>query len=1009
MKIATNRFIIDKATSAVLAANNGTFVNIDLTAVQLAQRIQSGHAFCAQHKDMWRKQTNFIAAGFLAVDIDHGLSVQNALDDDFVQRYACILYTTASHTEDFPRFRIVFELEVAITDPVKMKNAFTGLIQRFGGDAACKDSCHMFYGSTASTPVIIGKILPDQQVDELVTRVNETRLAVSSMACDQKRTSTRSIVVLPVDTEVKVESGVSYKLADVPPDTRIFCPRHSDSKASAFTLRSTRGNPGLYCSKCITTYFLDNGNGGSGRDENLYDFDYSWKKILKLTMDEYEENLTDEGQLPLNVIRGGTIRAVSNRYLPYIRPELADGSDEDLLGCHKKGSAITPYRVNFIKSPKGSGKTKWLELLVEDCKSENMSILLIGHRRSLISASAKRLGLTCYLCESSDSEELSSKTMYNPATKHYAICVDSLMTRLDTAVHRYDLILIDESEQVFSHLLAETMKKNRREILHTMKHFLNKSKAVYLLDADLGRTTIEIIDAMLDDAGDYQAIVNKWTPPNNTVHLYKGKNHLIGELFASLRRGERCFVCANSKKRIIELHSEIGQQFGDAKRLLMVTSENAQNPEIQKIIQNIKTCALEYDAIFVSPALGTGIDITFDDDSQLIDSVFGIFEARVNTHFDIDQQLARVRNPKKTYVYISSEQFSFESDSNAIRAELVASTADHSVFLGINPDGTKKYLRDDLYETIFGSVTAMQRASKNQLLKNFRELKAANGWTVVDVENDADIACEGKKAADAGKERINKLADDGILGAKQIDSDLYEAYKRKNDAGHITPDEQFAMRRYELESFYRENVTPELLKMHDAGKFRECVRMYETLYLSADDLRNKEWFEDRKLADDRRIQSQQQKLFVSLFSAAGILGADRKFDASKEIQKPDLDGFSNECLRSKLEIERLLDIPVRKNVSTNPTQQLSALLKIIGLSLKKTSTKSAGGDKLYIYTLDAEKLALIQRTVDRRADKGLSDAWTSKRRDSEVNLLWRTGHGKVEFVNTANDPVTSVA
>jgi hypothetical protein len=1018
MKIAINKNIVDKATQAVLVKHTGTFQNVDISAAELAQSVQSGYAFCAQHKGGWRQQSNFVEAGFLAVDIDHGLTVQNALDDEFVKQYASILYTTPSHSEDFPRFRLVFELEVSITDAVKMRNALTGLIMRLGGDTACKDACHMFFGSTTSTPNVIGKILPEQQVDELVARTKETRLAVASMAGDQKRSNTRSIVVLPKDTEVKTESGVRFKLSEIPESERIFCPRHSDNKPSAVTLRSKQGNPGLYCSKCVTTYFLDNGKGGSGRDDIQYNFDYSWDCVLKLTVDEFERYDTEDGMPSLNEIRGGTITPLSERYLPYVNPDISregkysiTDSDGNLLDRRvvnpDAGRLNIPYHITLIKSPKGTGKTEWLRSLVKEYKSQNASILLIGHRRALISASAKRLGLTCYLQESGDDELVKSE--YNAATNHYAVCVDSLTTRLNTMTHQYDLILIDEAEQVFSHLLAETMNENRREILHTFKHFINKAKSIYLLDADLGRTSIEIIDTLLDDAGEYQAIVNTWTPPNKTVQLYKGKNHLVGELFASLRRGERCFVCSNSKAKIDELYSEIGEQFGDAKRLLAVTSDNAHLPEIQNVINNIKTRVLDYDAIFVSPALGTGIDITFDNDGQLIDSVFGIFEARINTHFDIDQQLARVRNPKQTHVYISAQEFNFEADDNAIRAELIASDAEHRLFLSINPDGSKKYNQDVLYETIFASITAMQRASKNRLLKNFRDLKRHNGWTVVDVENNDLLAREGKKAIDAGKERLAKKTEEGILGAEMIGPEMYDAYQRKVDSGKITPEEKLAMRRYELESFYCEDVTQALLKQHDDGRFRKCVRKFEMLYLSREDLRSRELRDEYKLAGDRQNPAQQQKLLVSLFSVAGLMDADKQFDVSKELEIVDLAGFTKECIRKKLQIERLLDIPVRKDVRENPIQQLNALLRLVGLSLGKQKAKSSGGNKRYIYTLDGDKLALVQTIADRRADQSVREAWKTMLQDRDVDQEWLAGHPKPTYAKGAIDPMIKVA
>ena len=1017
MKIAINSNIIDKATSAVLAEHTGTFQNADITAAQLAQSVKNGYAFCAQHKNGWRQQSNFTEAGFLAVDIDHGLTVQDALEDEFVQRYASMIYTTPSHTEEFQRFRIVFELEVVITDAMRMRDALTGLIMRLGGDKACKDACHMFYGSTESTPILIGNILPEQQVDELVARTKESRPAVASMAWDHKRSNTRSIMVLPKDTQVKTESGVRRMISEIPAGERIFCPRHSDNKPSAVTLRSKQGNPGLYCSKCITTYFLDNGKGGSGRDEPQYDFDYSWDRILNLTLEEYEHYENENGVPSLNVIRGGTITTLSERYLPYINPDISREGKYSILDSEgnllahrvanpEAGRLNIPYHITFVKSPKGTGKTEWLRSLVNDYKQTEASILLIGHRRSLIATSAARLGLTCYLCDSTGDGAVTQG--YNPATQHYAVCMDSLITRLNTETHQYDLILIDESEQVFSHLLAETMKDNRREILHTLKHFINKAKAVYLLDADLGRTTIEITDTLLEVTGDYQAIVNTWTPPNKTVLLYKGKNHLIGELVASLRRGERCFVCANSKAKIDQLYSEIGQQFWDTKRLLAVTSDNAQQPEIQQLIQGIKTRALEYDAIFVSPALGTGVDITFANDGQMIDSVFGIFEARVNTHFDIDQQLARVRNPKQTHVYISPEEFSFETDENAIRAELIASNAEHRMFIGINPDGSKQYHQDDLYEIIFASVTAMQRASRNRLLKNFLDLKRHNGWTVINIDKDDVLARDGKQVVNAGKARIAKVTEEGILGAEQVGPEQYRLLKRRGDAGVLTTEERFAMRRYEIEAFYCEEVTQTLLKLHNDGKFRKSVRMYELLYLSSGDLRTKDMRDEEKFTDDRESLAQQQEVLVTLFSAAGLMGADRQFNVSKELDKDDLAGFTDECERRSTKIERLFDISVRKDLYGNPTQQLNALLKIVGLSLGKPKTNSTGGDKRYIYSLDGEKLAQVQAVAHRRAEQSVSGEWKQKLQDREADHELEANLAKLRKAQDAKDAVTKM-
>jgi hypothetical protein len=51
--------------------------------------------------------------------------------------------------------------------------------------------------------------------------------------------------------------------------------------------------------------------------------------------------------------------------------------------------------------------------------------------------------------------------------------------------HQYPVVLIDECEQVFAHLVGATLKDRRREVFKLMEHYLRVAKVVVLLDADL--------------------------------------------------------------------------------------------------------------------------------------------------------------------------------------------------------------------------------------------------------------------------------------------------------------------------------------------------------------------------------------------------------------------------------------------------------------------------------------------------------------------------------------------
>ena len=91
---------------------------------------------------------------------------------------------------------------------------------------------------------------------------------------------------------------------------------------------------------------------------------------------------------------------------------------------------------------------------------------------------------------------------------------------------------------------------------------------------------------------------------------------------------------------------------------------------LRAFIQNVKQEILKYDVVLASPSLGTGVDISFPSDAQLVDVVVGLFVGGVTDHRDIDQQLLRVRNPKQVCVWIDPSKDNLETDYDAIMVDL---------------------------------------------------------------------------------------------------------------------------------------------------------------------------------------------------------------------------------------------------------------------------------------------------------------------------------------------------
>ena len=409
MKLAINTTFKNKAKQEEFASIVKTFENVEVTREELAQLINLGYAFCAQHEDNHKKSANFRSADVIAVDIDDGMTVQEALANEFVKQHAAILYTTVNHSEEFQRFRIVFEVETTIMSSTDMQNALWGVIKKFGGDPSCNDACRMFYGSKGSNPITLDGLLTGDALAEVIAlgeEINNKNVITDSISGRNRTTTIRSINTISSETKVLDNDGMWHRLVDLPEKTSVHCPVHIDNNASAFTVRSKQGVVGVHCSRCQTTYFTSS-------DMPLYEFNYGLANLDALSRQDVEFT-DDEGYLTYSE---PAVLRISERYLP---------------------QRDTSASIVFVRSPKGTGKTQWLASIVNEMKTRRVddeqwkvqkeqwehrgkiphdeyqtwlteyqkwkararkkSILLIGHRRSLITSVAARLGWVWFPC-----------------------------------------------------------------------------------------------------------------------------------------------------------------------------------------------------------------------------------------------------------------------------------------------------------------------------------------------------------------------------------------------------------------------------------------------------------------------------------------------------------------------------------------------------------------------------------------------------------------------------------
>ncbi|MGK7957196.1 MAG: PriCT-2 domain-containing protein, partial [Crocosphaera sp.] len=173
-QLSVNRHHHDKTVGNPKHYRDG-FKTKELTIKALAEAVKRGHAWsCATYDRSMRSKGNYQQGQLIGLDIDNGLTLDDALNHPFVKQYGQLIYTSASHQKpkgDTPpcdRFRIVF----SASQPIKDIDSYEQLVKAVMGhfheaDEACKDASRYWAGnSQAEIFILDGDPLPASLIEE---------------------------------------------------------------------------------------------------------------------------------------------------------------------------------------------------------------------------------------------------------------------------------------------------------------------------------------------------------------------------------------------------------------------------------------------------------------------------------------------------------------------------------------------------------------------------------------------------------------------------------------------------------------------------------------------------------------------------------------------------------------------------------------------------------------------------------------------------------------------------
>jgi hypothetical protein len=151
-------------------------------------------------------------------------------------------------------------------------------------------------------------------------------------------------------------------------------------------------------------------------------------------------------------------------------------------------------RTIILRGGMGAGKSTVCKAFLSKVREEikntekrDARILSISFRQMLARSSAKSFQLERY-----NDKELG----------HWLLGISNIACQLDSVkrlgeitdqgeieYQPYDVMILDESESILSHLSSKTMKESRNEVFDLLKHLTKLSKIVIFADADMSRRT----------------------------------------------------------------------------------------------------------------------------------------------------------------------------------------------------------------------------------------------------------------------------------------------------------------------------------------------------------------------------------------------------------------------------------------------------------------------------------------------------------------------------------------
>lgn len=611
--------------------------------------------------------------------------------------------------------------------------------------------------------------------------------------------------------------------------------------------------------------------------------------------------------------------------------------------------------VNLIRSPIGTGKTEMVENYIK--QNKNCSVIFLTHLVSLVEDAASRLQLKSYSqCDNFDLQ----------MQRRLAICLNSI-TKLTAEgdLPNYDVLVIDEAEQVFKRLSSKLDQKTL--IFGILKQLVKNTKTVICLDAHLSNLSVTLIKKWVNNKN-INIVFNQYeVGQGRDIILYENKETLQIQAIRQLITGNNCYLTFNSKNEAKKTFHLIQKVLSEKKGLL-ISSDNNGDHAVQAFFNNVNEESKKYDYIICTPSISTGVSIS----NKHFTFVAGIFNCDINTPNDCMQAVGRVRDSSQIHIYLEKRRSNLPLNTSVISRAWHETHAYDLDLMNLSDQGQRIIICPE-YESIRTKTIQERNRGHNNFFYEFCLLNKVDGYNI----SYSDFRLDPSERSDLKKIKTYFAKNAHIIdlsNAEFIDvtvANIIENKSRKSQSESLSYEKHKLIDFYNLNKYYDAEVN-EFILLDDEGKLRRKVINFE---LALNDREYaiklfKSQIEDHEqFSADLTHFATKQMLYKKLLQQLGLMdnsnififkpqGYDYKYNKESLINSK----FFKWMKDNHTILQGVTNLPTMEKLELEPIRFISKLLSELGLKQIR-SGKTENGN---YYMLDLNSISFMISILDKR-------------------------------------------